>query len=206
MIVTEIRQQVKDSKRYSVFIDGEFAFGMSGVDVLYHHLKEGLELSREEYERILSDTVYNKAKDKAIKLLGFAARSEKELRERLLKDYNEEITDKVTAMLKHYGYINDEAYAKAYYRECSRLKKWGERRIKYELKLKGISDEAIALAAEEDDTDTAEVIAALIEKRLKGRKITSYAEYKKQADFLARRGFSYDDIKDGLSGFYITED
>ena len=34
MIVTSIEQQKKDKSRYSVFIDGEFAFGLIMDDIL----------------------------------------------------------------------------------------------------------------------------------------------------------------------------
>lgn len=206
MIVTDIKQQVKDKNRYSVFIDGKFTFGMSGVDVLYYHLKVGDELSKERYELILDENIYQKAKDKAVRLLGFSMRSKKELKQRLMKDYSEEICDRVIEMLSRYGYLNDKEFAKAYTRDSHSLKKWGNRRIKYELRSKGVSEEDIASVLEEDETNQQEIIESLVCKRLKGKPIADRAEYKKHSDFLARRGFGYEDISAVLNKYFNNDE
>ena len=48
------------------------------------------------------------------------------MRDKLIKDYDENITDKVISMLEKYGYVNDEEYAKAYVRDCLNLKAGGK--------------------------------------------------------------------------------
>lgn len=47
MIITDIKKQVKDTERYSIYIDNKFVFGLSGVDVLYYRLKIGNEIPQE---------------------------------------------------------------------------------------------------------------------------------------------------------------
>lgn len=47
MIITDIKKQVKDTERYSIYIDNKLVFGLSGVDVLYYRLKIGNEISQE---------------------------------------------------------------------------------------------------------------------------------------------------------------
>ena len=118
MIITDIKKQVKDTERYSIYIDNKFVFGLSGVDVLYYRLKIGNEISQEKYDEILDNVIYEKAKNTAVKFLGYRARSKKELRDKLIKDYDEDITNKVISMLEKYGYVNDEEYARAYVRDC----------------------------------------------------------------------------------------
>ena len=61
MTVTKIEQQKKDKSRYSVYIDGEFAFGLIMEDILYFKLREGQEISDETYEYIMDTTLYIKA-------------------------------------------------------------------------------------------------------------------------------------------------
>ena len=80
MIITDIKKQVKDTERYSIYIDNKFVFGLSGVDVLYYRLKIGNEISQEKYDEILDNVIYEKAKNTAVKFLGYRARSKKELR------------------------------------------------------------------------------------------------------------------------------
>ena len=53
MIITDIKKQVKDTERYSIYIDNKFVFGLSGVDVLYYRLKIGNEIPQEKYDEIL---------------------------------------------------------------------------------------------------------------------------------------------------------
>ena len=74
MIVTEIKQQKKDKSRYSVYIDGEFAFGLIMDDILYFKLKEGEEIPEEKYRYIMDTTVYIKAQDAAVSYLGYKMR------------------------------------------------------------------------------------------------------------------------------------
>ena len=63
MIITDIKKQVKDTERYSIYIDNKFVFGLSGVDVLYYRLKIGNEITQEKY-----DELYAQLKDGTIKV------------------------------------------------------------------------------------------------------------------------------------------
>ena len=75
MIITDIKKQVKDTERYSIYIDNKFVFGLSGVDVLYYRLKIGNEISQEKYDEILDNVIYEKAKNTAVKFLGYWAKN-----------------------------------------------------------------------------------------------------------------------------------
>lgn len=194
MKITDIKPQTKAPNRFSVYIDGKFAFGMSGVDVLYYKLKIDDEITPEKYREILEDTIYDKAKNTAVKFLGYRARSEKELKDRLLKDYDENITAKVIDMLKKYGYINDEDFAKAYARDCLNLKGWGERRIALELMKKGVDKNTIDNVLPKENALQTQLIEKLLLKRLKGKTEIDFKEKKRHFDFLARRGFKPCDI------------
>ena len=186
MIITDIKKQVKDTERYSIYIDNKFVFGLSGVDVLYYRLKIGNEITQEKYDEILENVIYEKAKNTAVKFLGYRARSKKELRDKLIKDYDENITNKVISMLEKYGYVNDEEYAKAYVRDCLNLKGWGQKRISLELTKRGI-----------DKLQT---------KRLKGNTNIDFKEKKKHFDYLARRGFLPSDILEVFDKVLVKED
>jgi regulatory protein len=115
MTITKIERQKKNNKRYSIFIDGKFKFGMSGEDVLFYRLKEDMDISEKEYDNILENVIYQEAKGRAARYLGYGPRTEKEMRNKLSTyDYPENIIDKVIELLQRYDYINDLNYARKY--------------------------------------------------------------------------------------------
>jgi regulatory protein len=87
--------------------------------------------------------------DYAVKALARQMRSEAELR-RLMKarvepgDRAEAAIAAVVARLKDYGYLNDQSFAEAYARLRQENQKFGERRVRQDLKQKGIHDTLIA--------------------------------------------------------------
>lgn len=208
MVVTALEKQKKRDNRVSVYIDGKFAFGMSEVDALYYHIKEGAEITQEEYDKILNELIFVKARDKAVRLLGFSQKTQKELMQRLSKDYSNEICERVIELLKKYGYINDEAYSAAFVNDSFKYKGWGSRRIKAELKNRGVSEETITAAVEGAELDEDARAYELLKKRLKGNTSPDYKERAKQYRYLAGRGFSYDVINAAFSALTdnFTED
>ena len=160
----------------------------------------------EKYDEILENVIYEKAKNTAVKFLGYRARSKKELRDKLIKDYDENITDKVISMLEKYGYVNDEEYAKAYVRDCLNLKGWGQKRISLELTKRGIDKNIIEKALPKENTEQLELIEKLLTKRLKGNTNIDFKEKKKHFDYLARRGFLPSDILEVFDKILVKED
>ena len=202
MIITDIKPQVKKQNRVSVFIDGKFAFGLDKSDCTFMGLKIGTELTQERYDYIIDNAVYAKAYQKADRYIGFKMRTEKEVRNKLIEEgYSDEITERVIASMLKYKYIDDMSYAIMYAKDCRKLKKWGPERIKAELYKKGVKPEYIENALSESDTeDTEEIIDALLEKRIKNTPI-DLKEKQKHINFLLRRGFKYDDIKNVIEKY-----
>jgi regulatory protein len=203
MIITDIKQQSKNKRRYSVFIDGKFDFGLTDVDVLFYGLKIGDEISKERREHIFNEAVYTKAKEKAVSLICYRERSKREIKDRLSRDYPTDIVDKVLVFLEKYGYIDDSAFAVAYAKDSLNNKKWGRRKIEFELKMKGVSDNIIQNALDEvlDNAETTQtdIAVRLLERRLKGQTEITYKERAKHTAYLAGRGFSFDDIAEAFS-------
>lgn len=208
MLITAVTKQKNNPKRVSVYIDEKFAFGMSEVDALYYHIEEGKQLSQERYDYILNELIYAKARDKAVKLLSFSPRSEKELIDKLKKDYSDEICQRVVEMLKRYGYLNDADYALSYVKDSFNLKGKGSIRIRSELRHKGIGEAEISSALETAELDEEEKAYALLKKRLKGNTDPDMKEKAKQYRYLASKGFSYDCINSAFSrlGENLTDD
>src|SRR5580658_9908631 len=84
----------------------------------------------------------------AVKALGRRMRSESELRRLMQAKVEHEATGAakiaaVIARLKEYGYLNDASFAETYARLRQENEKLGQRRVKQDLKQKGIQDALI---------------------------------------------------------------
>ncbi len=110
--------------------------------------------------------------DKAFlqKAAGFCAyqeRTQAQVRERLhewgIRGYDAE---EMIAWLIENNYLNEERFAKAYAGGKFRLKHWGRNRIKFELKMKGLSEYCINEALKQlDEKEYQAVLQRLIERK-----------------------------------------
>lgn len=196
MKITKIEQQKNNQDRWSVFIDEEFAFGVSTEEIFIFKLTVGKEISREELENLLKEKDYSKAKDIALKFLSYKARSEKEVRDKLVSKEVESMTiDRVIEFLKRYDYINDEKFANSYVRERIRLKLEGRKKLVYDLRQKGIKQEIIDHVLDNTDIDEIDQAIKLLEKKVHDKTELDIKEKQRIYQFLLRKGFSYDIIK-----------
>ncbi len=150
-----------------------------------------------------------KAKAVVFRLFKFRPRSEAELREKLRdKAFEHEIIDQTIAYFLKLGLIDDQIFAKGWIQ--SRLNKpYGTRRIKQELKQKGISDEIIATELEKAKThyDELEAITKISNKRLRIYKnLDKIKTRRRLQDYLLRRGFSPENIQKALKGVLKHDD
>ena len=198
MIITKIEKQKNNNKRYSIFIDNQFAFGIDEIDLLYYKLKENEPLQDEKYNYILNKLLLKRAKDKALKYLGYKMRSKKQVIKKLEEyEYPSDIINKVIKILEKYNYINDEDFAKAYIKDKLNLKGYGVFKIKYDLKMLGIDEDIFEpYLYNTNFVNEEEKAKTLLYKKLKNKNIEdiAYKEKQKLYAYLARRGFSYDSI------------
>ena len=201
MTVTKIEQQKKDKSRYSVYVDGEFAFGLIMEDILYFRLKEGEEIPREKYEYIMDTTVYIKAQDTAVRYLGYKMRTRREVENKLREaQYPDGLIERVIDFLIKYDYINDELYCKKYIKETLKLRPKGIFLIKQELKARGVKEEIIDEALNEAEIDEEALAQGLLVKKYEDFAAMDKKELAKVYAFLQRKGFSYVVIKAAVTG------
>ena len=198
MIITKIEKQKNNNKRYSIFIDNQFAFGIDEIDLLYYKLKENEPLDNDKYNYILNKLLLKRAKDKALKYLRYKMRSKKQVIKKLEElDFPQNVINKVIKILEKYNYINDEEFAKAFIKDKMNLKGYGTFKISYDLKMLGIDEDIFKkYLYSEEFVNEEEKATSLLLKRLKGISIENidYKEKQKLYSYLARRGFSYDSI------------
>ena len=196
MTVTKIEQQKKDKSRYSVYIDGEFAFGLIMEDILYFKLREGQEISDETYEYIMDTTLYIKAQDTAVRYLGYKMRTKREV-ENKLKEYEfpDSIILRVIEFLEKYEYVDDRNYCRKYIKETMKLRPKGIFLIKKELRERGAADNIIEEAISEAEIDEQPLAEALLERKYEDFANMDHKELARVYGCLQRKGFSYGVIK-----------
>ena len=211
--VTEVSRQKKNSKRFNVFLDGQFAFGADEDLVVSFRLIPGKVIDSLDLEKILFEAEVGKLMDRIYGLLGRRGRSEKEIRDYLRQlsfkrkiKGGEEISDliigKVIEKLVEKRLIND--YQFAYDWVESRGKSRGKNILKAELYKKGIDREVIDQVLDElEDPKKEEILVeSLINKKISSWKNLNDLEFKKKAfSYLGRRGFSFDLISETIEKY-----
>lgn len=142
-----------------------------------------------------------KAQAYAFLLLKFRLRSEHEIRERLKrKKFEPKVIERTLNFLKKRGFINDEIFAKAWV--DARIKRpLGLRRLRQELKIKGIGEDIINQRLNETKKNYSEqkIVSGLAKERFKKLKGVEYNKARQRIfSYLIRRGFSVDNIIDAV--------
>lgn len=188
--ITSLQQQKNNQERVSVFLDGEFAFGVTLDAAL--HLAKGQYLSDEEIAALKADDEHERAYQSALHFLGARPRSSAEVQRNLReKGFDDELIAASIARLLEHGYLNDEEFARYWLDNRSRFRPRSAKAIRYELRQKGVERDAIESALEELDEDAAAWDAAA-SKLARLRDLPRDEFEQKLGGFLARRGFSYE--------------
>ncbi len=154
----------------------------------------------EETAPVSTPETKKKALATAANVLTYKNRSAAALYDRLLeKEIGEADAAYAVARLIELGFLNDETYGRHVIEQC-RAKGWGKSRIAQELKKKQLDPELILLLLEDFEPDY-EKMQKLIAAKLKGNPNPDRAALKKVSDSLARKGFSWAQIKQALSNY-----
>ena len=176
--------------RAKVSVDGEFWAEIDAAVAFELGLREGVELSLEDLTEARVAGERPLAMTRALNVLGYRARSEGELRERLERaGYAVGTVEAVVERLRELGYLDDEEFARNAAREKSR--RYGPRRILVDLKQKGVDDEVAREAVEDEFSgdEEMEAASASAERRYNtGDRFDALA--RRAYGFLARRGYS----------------
>ncbi|MDD4899465.1 MAG: regulatory protein RecX [Candidatus Omnitrophica bacterium] len=146
-------------------------------------------------------TLSEKARQYAFLLLKYRLRSESELRFRLKrKNFSPGIIDSTIEFLKGKAFLDDEVFAKAWI--SSRLQKpFGFRRLRQELKLKGVGNKVIEAQIQQAKKDfpEEEIILSLAKEKLKKYKGVEPQKARQRVyGFLVRRGFCVEKIIEAM--------
>jgi regulatory protein len=194
MKITNITQQVKRKDRYSVYVDGKYAFSLSESGLLEQGLATGQEFDKIKLDELRKASGADKAYGNALRYVAMRPRSEWELQTYLKrKNVEEPVAKQITERLQNARLLDDLAFARAWVNNRRLLKSISQRKLRLELKQKHISETIADQVLSEDKTDERDSIRELVAK-----KRHRYPDRIKLMQYVARQGFRYDDIKSVL--------
>lgn len=140
---------------------------------------------------------------KSLKFLSYRPRSEKEVRDNLLKKKaSETIVDLIIKKLKEQRFLDDEEFTRWWIEQRTLVKPIGKRLIKVELTRKGIDKELVDEMFNDVQNlvhDELDLARELVQRRVnKYKGMNRQKIYQRLGGFLSRRGFDYDTIKKAI--------
>ncbi|MBR1658787.1 MAG: regulatory protein RecX [Oscillospiraceae bacterium] len=198
MEITELRQTKND--RYALTLDSGERFTVTLNDVADFSLYTGRELTEDELDALRGAAALSRCKERAMRIIGARAMSERELYDRLVeKGETEQNAAATLAWLIGLHVLNDEDYAAMLVRHYS-AKGYGARRIRDELYRRKVPrelwDGALAEQPAQDDA-----IDRLLRSRLRGAEPGDRAAMKRASDALLRRGFGWEEVKEAIERY-----
>lgn len=201
MTVTRIEEVTKAKCR--IELDEEFAFVLYKGELRQYHIREGEELSEQDYEEITKKLLPKRAKLRAMNLLKSRPYTEHDLRQKLsLNGYPAEVLEEAIAYVRSYHYLDDRQYALDYIAYRKETKTFQQ--LKQSLLQKGVTGELITecyeelVGGEKKALEEEQILKFLLKKNYCAESCT-YEEKQRLMAALYRKGFSSDAIHHALS-------
>lgn len=197
--ITKIEAQKRNKNRVNIYIDGEYAISTS-IDMVYkENLRKGQQILEKELNNLLKEDNYEKCKEYSLKVLERSYKSEKQIIDKLKeKGFLENEISRTVTFLKEYNFIDNNKLANMFAKD--KIKKYGVKKIKYDLKNKGFTDEEIEQSLETINIDEMKKAAIDLGRKkynlLLKKESDLYKIKNKLYSYLASRGYDYSLIKD----------
>lgn len=191
MKVTEIKAQTRRARRFSVFVDGKYAFSLSEAGLLEQKLYVGQELEVSEVGQLKQAASDEKMYGLALRYVALRPRSNWEVSDYLKrKAATSALSDQIVNKLSSMDLLNDLKFARAWVESRRLLRPTSRRKLQQELRAKHVSNAVISQVLRADENDEREALRQLVAK-----KRARYPDRLKFMRYLVRQGFNYDAIK-----------
>ena len=208
MKIVKLRPSQRVRDRWLAFLEDGAILRLGSGEVAAFGLYAGMELSPELLERLNAAARQGRVRDKALDLIAARPLSRKELADTLTarpRDRGkaaaatEEEAAAAADWLEEMGYLNDADYARRVVEHYS-ARGCGPAKLRDELYRRGVPRDCWddALAAQEPPEGA---IDALLQKKLRGADPSDPRALKRAADALARRGYRWEEIQEGLERY-----
>ena len=168
-------------------------------------LRAGMELERDELRKIIYASNFRRAYQYALYCLDYRDYSERDMFQKLVKTYkSEKLCLAVVKKLAGAGVIDDSRYAEKLARKLVESRKYGYRRARREMLLKGLREETAEEALGQYADSFAENLAELLEKK-HYRLLTDKDDRRsieKVKSALVRYGYSFDEINSAVKEYF----
>ena len=221
--ITNLSVQQRDSNRVNVLVDGKYRFSLDVSQVVSLGVKVGREYEEQELDELEQESQFGKLYARALEYCLMRPHSEREVRDylwrktrpkKILKHISrcegstftggrrevverpgvsQAIADRVFERLVEKKYVDDEAFTRFWVENRNQTKGMSRRKLEAELRAKGVAAEIIEPnLASSERSDAVELQKIISKKRRR------YPDEQKFMQYLARQGFSFDDIKSVL--------
>lgn len=207
MKITGISEQKRDKNRINVMVDGVYRFSLDIAQYGELGIRVGKEYTEEELVELETESQFGKVYARALEYCLMRPHSGREVGDYLYrktrdsrtktggvkKGVSPQITERVFNRLLDRGYIDDEKFARFWIENRNLKKGVSRRKLQAELRAKGVDglivERELAATDRGDESEIQKIIA---------KKRQRYSDDQKLMQYLARQGFSYDDIKQAL--------
>ena len=197
--ITGIKRRMRGGRVvFDIMVDDEAAFSLSDLDLSVSGLRVGQQLTDEQVATFQEGAKSAKAYGLGLKYVGLRLRSEKELRDYLVrKGCDADEIASASSRLKELGLVSDLRFAQAWIADRQALKPRSRQRLAQELGAKGVDSDTVHQVLGDMDSDAE--LAALVALVLRKRKMSAYQEEQKLTAYLGRQGYRWADIKAALA-------
>ena len=206
--ITKIQAQ-KRAGRFTVFLDGKYAFPVSEDVLVKYQLVKGMELDEEAIAELKHADEVAKAYSRTLDYLSYQLRTEKEI-QTYLKKFELSSTDKqeIISKLKEMHLLDDLNYGQSFVRTQANLSDKGPKVIRQKLIAKGISPQLADQALDEYKSDSQIENGLALAAKLARRYAKDSFRIKKQKirQGLLRKGFSGDILNEILDQLDLEPD
>jgi len=214
MKITAISVQVRDTNRVNVSVDGKYRFSLDFRQVGDLGIKIGNEYTEAQMVALEDESQFGKLYNRSLEYALMRPRSQREMNDYLYrktrdtltktgsirKGVSKQLTERVFERLVDRGYVDDEKFARFWIENRNVRKGTSMRKLSAELSAKGVDRTLIEMLLSESDREDEQELLKIIEKK-RGR----YDDEQKFMAYLARLGFSYDDIKSALQSDHFED-
>ena len=212
MKITNISVQAKNPDRVNVSVDGKYRLSLDVYQLADLGVRVGAEFDEQALQHLEPASQFGKLYGRALEYCLMRPHSAREVRDYLYRKtlprryksrigeikqadgVDKQIAEDTFNRLVERGYINDENFARFWVDSRNQTKGTSLRKLRAELRAKGVDGSIIENALESGDRNDAAELSKIIAK-----KRSRYPDQQKLMQYLARQGFGYDDIKQALA-------
>lgn len=212
-VITQLASGVRDKNRVNVFINNKFALSLDVEQVVDLQIKVGRKLSEQDLQELHQASEFGKLYQRALEWALTRPHSVWETREYLkrrqlkrrqlnykrekdelkpLPEIRDTVMQLVLERLMSRGYVDDRKFTE-YYIENRFIKKGvSQKRLKMELRKKGITDSIVEEVVESTDRSEEDELAKMIAKK------RNKYDHDKLIKYLVQQGFNYQLVRDAV--------